>query len=263
MTGKQAGGCTACGVRGGRAFGHDFTMAFQPIFDTTDGTVFAQEALVRPFGDGSAWSVMQHVSDVNRYNFDQRCRTRAIEIASCLGIDTRLSINFMPNAVYDPKHCIQATLRAAERFAFPIDNLIFEFTEAEAVRDTAHLGRIVESYRARGFMTAIDDFGAGYAGLGLLCDLHPHIVKTDITLIRDIANDGRRRRIVGAISELCVDLGILLIAEGVENAADAATLKSLGITHMQGFHFARPAYERLILAPNYEDVPHKAAARSG
>ncbi|WP_375262585.1 EAL domain-containing protein [Palleronia sp.] len=241
--------CTACSSRGSQAFRHDFTMAFQPIFDINSGKVFAQEALVRPIGDGSAWDVIKHVTETNRYSFDQKCRTQAIAVASRLGIDTRLSINFMPNAVYNPEHCIQATLQAAERYAFPTDRLIFEFTEAEAVRDTGHLVGIVESYRARGFMTAIDDFGAGYAGLGLLCDLHPDIVKIDMALVRGIAGDPRRRKIVGAIHDLCVDLGIAVMAEGIEEAADADALRELGIKLVQGFYFARPAYERLILSP--------------
>ena len=242
-------GCTACSSRGSHPFRHDFTMAFQPIFDTQSGKVFAQEALVRPIGDGKAWDVIKHVTEENRYNFDQTCRIRAIAIAARLGIDTRLSINFMPNAVYTPEHCIMATLHAAKRHDIPTDRLIFEFTETEAVRDTGHLARIVKSYRAHGFLTAIDDFGAGYAGLGLLCDLHPDIVKIDMALVQGIAGDPRRRKIVGAIQSLCADLGSLVIAEGIEEAADVEALQSLGITHIQGFHLARPAYERLIGSP--------------
>lgn len=241
-------GCDSCGARGADRFRHNFTMAFQPIFDIRTGQVFAQEALVRPLGDGSAWDVIKHVTELNRYSFDQKCRTCAIEVASRLGIDTKLSINFMPNAVYNPEHCIQATLRAAERFAFPTDQLIFEFSEVEAVRDTAHLVRIVESYRSLGFMTALDDFGSGYAGLGLLCDVHPDIVKIDMAMIRGIADDPRRRKIVGALSDLCADLGILVIAEGIESAAEMATLESLGITLIQGFYLGRPAYEGLVLS---------------
>lgn len=227
-------------------------MAFQPIFDTSSGRVFAQEALVRPIGDGAAWDILSQVTEDNRYSFDQRSRSRAIEVASRLGIDSRLSINFMPNAVYNPENCIQSTLQAAERYGFPTDRLVFEFTEAESVRDTAHLTHIIETYRSHGFMTAIDDFGAGYAGLGLLCDLHPDIVKIDMALIKGVATDARRLRIVGAISDLCADLNIIAVAEGIETSADAAALQNVGITHMQGFHFARPAYERLIVSPELE-----------
>ncbi|NDV02155.1 EAL domain-containing protein [Pseudoroseicyclus tamaricis] len=242
-------GCEACSERGGQAFRQPFSMAFQPIFDVHSGAVFAQEALVRPAGGGSARDVLQHVTQTNRYSFDQACRTRAIAIASRLGIDSRLSINFMPNAVYNPDSCIQATLRAAERFEFPTERLVFEFTEGEAVRDTGHLQNIVRSYRSRGFLTAIDDFGAGYAGLGLLCDLQPDIVKIDMALVRGIAADERRRVVVAAIAGLCGDLGILPIAEGIETAEDAAAVRELGIRHMQGYHFAPPAYERLVLKP--------------
>ncbi|MGZ9810609.1 EAL domain-containing protein [Pseudoroseicyclus sp. H15] len=257
MTDNPNTGCSACRDGGRQAFRQGFTMAFQPVIDVGRGEIFAHEALVRPLGGGSAAEVLGEVTTDNRYSFDQRCRTRAIEVASRLGIDTRLSINFMPNAVYNPDHCIQATLRAAERHSFPTDRLIFEFTEGEAVRDTAHLAHIVSSYRSRGFLTAIDDFGAGYSGLSLLCDLQPDIVKLDISLVRGIAGDERRRLIVAALQKLCLDLGILPLAEGIETAEDASALADIGITHMQGFYFARPTYERLT---RWDEIPQMKAA---
>jgi EAL domain-containing protein (putative c-di-GMP-specific phosphodiesterase class I) len=70
----------------------------------------------------------------------------------------------MPNAVYDPDRCLRATLLAADRCGFPTERIIFEFTETESVRDAAHLARIVARYRARGFRTAIDDFGRAIRG---------------------------------------------------------------------------------------------------
>ncbi|WP_373355987.1 EAL domain-containing protein [Pseudoroseicyclus sp. CXY001] len=250
MPDLEGPGCPGCSARDGKAFRTPFSMAFQPIFDVTTGAVFAQEALVRPVGDGPSGAILSQVTEENRYSFDQACRTRAIALAAKLGMESRLSINFMPNAVYKPEHCIRSTLRAAERFHFPTERLIFEFTEAEAIRDTGHLTHIVETYRALGFQTALDDFGAGYAGLGLLCDLAPDILKIDRALIDGIAGDDRRRAVVSAIRTMAADLGITLIAEGIETAQDAAALADLGITLQQGYHFARPAYERLILEPD-------------
>jgi EAL domain-containing protein (putative c-di-GMP-specific phosphodiesterase class I) len=92
-----------------------FTMAFQPIVHA-NGFVWGYEALVRgPTGEGAA-TVLSQVTDENRYRFDQDCRVKAISLAAQLfpkGGSERLSINFMPNAVYEPSACIQATLEAA------------------------------------------------------------------------------------------------------------------------------------------------------
>ena len=164
-------GCQGC--RDGTTFTLPFSMAFQPIVDIGTGATFAHEALVRgPHGEG-AQTVLSAVDDANRYAFDQRCRVKAIEMAAGLGLsDTGacLSINFMPNAVYEPRACIRLTLDAANRTGFPLDRIIFEFTEAEKL-DTAHLLNILNTYKAIGFKTAIDDFGAGHAGLQLLAKI--------------------------------------------------------------------------------------------
>lgn len=167
---------TTCqGCRDGAAFELPITMAFQPIVDVQSHGVFAYEALVRGAGGEGAGAVLAQVSNSNRYAFDQTCRVKAIELASDLKLaDTGalLSINFLPNAVYEPRACIRLTLAAAMRTGFPIQRIMFEFTEVERL-DTQHVLHILRSYRAMGFKTAIDDFGAGYAGLGLLSEFQP------------------------------------------------------------------------------------------
>ncbi|MET0269679.1 MAG: EAL domain-containing protein, partial [Sphingomonas sp.] len=105
-------------------------MAFQPIMDIATGLPFAYEALVRGPNGESAWSVLSQVNEANRYAFDQRCRVKAIETAAragLLGGLAKLSINFLPNAVYSPAACIQLTLKTARATDFPVDRLIFEF----------------------------------------------------------------------------------------------------------------------------------------
>lgn len=138
-------------------------MAYQPIVDLKTRSVFAYEALVRGKDGSGAGAVLSKVTAENRYAFDQTCRVTAIKIAAGLGIACNLSINFLPNAVYRPEACIRATLDAAERFGMPINQIMFEVTEAEPINDPEHLLNIFDQYRDRGFITAIDDFGAGYA----------------------------------------------------------------------------------------------------
>ena len=149
----------------------DIAMAFQPIVDVETGRAFAFEALVRGANGEGAGDILSQVTPENRYAFDQKCRVAAIEGAVAAGIldtDAYLSINFLPNAVYSPVACIQVTLKTARATGFPTNRLIFEFTENEQMADADHVKTIVESYRKMGFATAIDDFGAGHAGLNLL-----------------------------------------------------------------------------------------------
>lgn len=232
--------CAHCSSRPGSTFSEEITMAFQPIFNVTTGLVFAQEALLRGKDGRTATQILDHVSDQNRYQFDQRCRTTAIEVASAAGVQSAISINFMPNAVYEPKNCIQQTLRAADQCNFDIRRIIFEFTEAENVADTSHLKSIIQAYREFGFRTAIDDFGAGYSGLNLLVDIVPDIIKLDRHLIVDIDTNTTRQVIVRNLVSMCGDLGIQMIAEGVETAAELDTLRSYGIELIQGFYLGKP-----------------------
>ena len=126
------------------------------------------------------------VTDDNRYQFDQACRVQAIRGAAALGMKELLSINFLPNAVYQPAACIRTTFEAARLYKFPIERIIFEVTEGEQILDRPHLVNIFREYRRFGFRTAIDDFGAGYAGLNLLSEYQPDIIKIDMELVRDI-----------------------------------------------------------------------------
>lgn len=223
-------------------------MAFQPIVDVETGHVFAYEALVRGIDGGPAVEVLAGVTPESRYAFDQQCRVAAIEGAVAAGIlatDARLSINFLPNAVYSPVACIQTTLKTARATGFPTDRLIFEFTEGEEMVDTDHVKNIVATYRQMGFSTAIDDFGAGHAGLGLLAKFQTDLIKLDMELIRDIDASMPRRMIVEGVLRIASGLGITVIAEGIETIAEYDALRALGVRYLQGYLLARPGFKTL------------------
>lgn len=238
-----SGGCSRC--RDADPLPFEISMAFQPIVDLRDGTTFAHEALVRgPNGEPASF-VFAAVNEQTQYRFDQTCRTKAIEVASRLGLQSMLSINFMPNAVYKPESCIQSTLQASKKYGFAVDKIIFEVTEADKVRDRGHLRDIIEYYKRTGMLTAIDDFGAGYSGLNLLADFVPDLVKLDMDLIRNVEQSRSRLAIVKHMIGLCGDLGVEVIAEGVETFAERDALAELGVSLFQGYLFARPGFEAL------------------
>lgn len=240
---------TCLGCRNGVEEPFAFSMAFQPIVDIRDRSIFAFEALVRgPNGEGAA-SVLSQVTDLNRYSFDQSCRVKALHLAARLDIPARsrngVSINFMPRAVYEPANCLRVTLDTARELGLPLNQIIFEVTEQEKVTDTSHLTRILREYRRQGLQTAIDDFGGGYSGLNLLAEFQPEILKLDLNLTRGIDADPVRRAIVAGTVRMGEDLGMTIVAEGIETEAEMQAVVALGVTRMQGYLFARPAFETL------------------
>jgi EAL domain-containing protein (putative c-di-GMP-specific phosphodiesterase class I) len=237
---SDVAGCVAC-RQPTELF--DDTMAFQPIVDVEANRIDAHEALVRgPGGEGAA-AVLAQVTDANRYAFDQICRVKAIELAARLDLRGALNINFLPNAVYEPRACIRATLAAARRTGFPLDRLTFEFTEGERSAEERHLLAIVTEYRKFGFRIALDDFGTGYSGLSRLLLLRPDIIKLDRELVRDCDMSAARRVVVAKVAALVAELGLKLVAEGVERADEVTVLRACGVRFMQGFYFARPVFE--------------------
>jgi EAL domain-containing protein (putative c-di-GMP-specific phosphodiesterase class I) len=242
--------CKDC--RDAKNLGFEFTMAFQPIIDIESGAPYAYEALVRGTDGQGAQFILEQVNAENRYRFDQACRVKAIELAVACGLveipDCKLSINFLPNAVYRPETCIRATLEASDQFKFPASRLMFEVTEGEQVSDTQHLKNIFAEYRKQGFTTAIDDFGSGYSGLNLLATFQPHVIKLDMELTRDIDSSHAKQAIVAGVLLTATRLGIDIIAEGIETPAELNTLRDFGVRYFQGFLFARPATGHLPLA---------------
>lgn len=233
--------CSGC--RDGADFEVPMAMAFQPIVDTDTDLPFAYEALVRGADGAGAVAVLSKVTDENRYAFDQACRVLAIESALAAGLmetAAKLSINFLPNAVYSPLACIQLTLNTAQVTGLPIDRLIFEFTENEQMGSPEHVSSIINTYKEIGFNVAIDDFGAGHSGLDMFARFTPDEIKLDMELVRGVDRDARRQAIIRGVVGMCAELNTLVIAEGIETAGEASMLRELGVRYHQGFWYARP-----------------------
>jgi EAL domain-containing protein (putative c-di-GMP-specific phosphodiesterase class I) len=230
-----------------------FTMAFQPIVDLQENRIDAFEALVRGYDGSGAGQVLSKVTPENVYAFDQACRVKAIELASNLKMDRQLNINFLPNAVYEPRACIRATLEAAKRTGFNPKLLTFEIVETEAISDTPHLLKIIAEYRRQGFKIALDDFATAHSGLARLAELKPDIIKLDRALIQDCDNDKIRLAIVASMLALGLEIGIKIVVEGVERRGEVEALRSVGARFMQGFYFSKPLLEELCSEDSLRD----------
>jgi EAL domain-containing protein (putative c-di-GMP-specific phosphodiesterase class I) len=224
------------------AFDPSFTFAFQPIVDANAREVFSHEALIRGLSNEPAYRILGQVRADRLLAFDQKARVEAIGLAARLGIDSRLNLNFIPQSLHS-RTSILTTLEAADRFHLPIDRLILEVTEGAVIDDQAQFAEVINEYRGLGLKVAIDDFGAGYSGLNLLTDFQPDQIKLDMKLVRGIEHHGPRQAIVHAIDQVCRDLGIDVIAEGVETVEEYAWLTNAGVRLFQGYLFAKPAFE--------------------
>lgn len=223
----------------------DFSFAFQPIVDTDTRLAYSHEALVRGLNNEPAYQILEQYSGGKQSAFDAVCRARAIEVAARIGVDTNLNINLLPSSALSVYDGLNSTIEAANRHLFPLERIIVEATEAEAIGDTARFTYVMNEYRRAGIKLAIDDFGAGYAGLNLLSVFQPDILKLDIGLVRGIQSHGPRQAIVRAIAQVCVDLGIDLLVEGVETVDEFSWFNDLGAHLYQGYLFAKPMFEAM------------------
>jgi EAL domain-containing protein (putative c-di-GMP-specific phosphodiesterase class I) len=118
--------------------------------------------------------------------------------------------------------------------------VVLEVTERAAIEEVEGVERRVNQLREHGFRIAVDDLGAGYAGLSSFALLEPEIVKLDVSLLRDIDQSPVKQKLVASMTALCKDMGFLVVAEGIETAAERDCVVALGCDLLQGYLFARP-----------------------
>lgn len=222
-----------------------YSYAYQPIVDVQRQEVVAFEALVRGSKNESAYSVLQAVGDqMDRFNNESR--TRAIELAAKLQLTCHLSLNMMPNSLSDPNHSpLNEAVADAVLAGLNPGQLVLEITEGAIIQNYELFKHSAAQCRGVGVKFAIDDFGAGYSGLNMLAEFQPDILKIDMALIRDIQKRGPKQAIIRGIICTCKDLGIDILAEGVETLDEYEWLYNEGIVLYQGYLFARPGFECL------------------
>lgn len=229
------------------------SFAFQPIADIESRTVFAYEALVRGMGGESAGAVLGAVPRDALHHFDHEARLSAIALAARLGLRTRISLNVLPGSLDARPDGLDILIEHMQRAGLSPEQLLLEVTEGEAIERPKEFVQLLNRYRAQGVRLAIDDFGAGYSGLNLLADFQPDLIKLDMHLVRDIDRAGPRQAIARGILQVCDDLGIEVIAEGVETIAEYRWFRRTGVRLFQGYLLCRPAFEALEL-PSFPEL---------
>ncbi len=149
-----------------------------------------------------------------------------------------------------PKDLLDAELYSVSAPLSQIaSNVVLEITERAAIDDVTDTRHRSAELRRRGFRLAIDDLGAGYAGLASFATLEPEVVKLDMSLIRGIESSTVKRQVVSSMTRLCRDLDMRVVAEGIESSAELETIVSLGCDYVQGYLLGRPG-PALSLSPH-------------
>lgn len=221
-------------------------IVFQPLVDVLKGEIYGYECLMRGLrADGSVVgpeTLLEQAKNANLlFNLDRLAREMALHQAVAAQVQGRISINFLPTAIYNPEMCLRDTVSWAQKLGIDPARIMFEVVETENVKDFTHLKSILDFYRKKGFKTALDDMGSGYAGLNLLAELLPDLIKIDRSLIQNIHQLPIKQSIVSALAAISKANNIEILAEGVETEAERDYLMAQGISKMQGYLFGKPS----------------------
>jgi EAL domain-containing protein (putative c-di-GMP-specific phosphodiesterase class I) len=213
-------------------------MAFQPILRADDQSVFGYEALLRSdeptlIRPDLVVDAADRLSCLPRLG--RRVRALAAAAMSAAAPDAALFINLHPLDLAD-----ETLFDSRSPLTQLATRVILEVTERAAIEQVDSVERRVSQLRERGFRIAVDDLGAGYAGLSSFALLEPEIVKLDVSLLRDIDQSPVKQKLVASMTSLCKDMGFLVVAEGIETIAERDCVVTLGCDLLQGFLFARP-----------------------
>lgn len=223
----------------------EFSFAFQPIVDGSAGRAVGYEALIRGSQREPAAAVLNRVPLPDVFDFDEDARRVAIALAARLGLKGRLHLNVMPQASRSALASLDSALETVQRCGLAPNQLVLELKHEASIADPIATARWLQKYRELGVLVSIDDFGSGHAGLALLDHYQPDLISLSTWLVRDIESHGPRQAILRGLMQTCGDLGIDIVAKGVESHAEYCFLRAEGVTLFQGFLLAKPAFEEL------------------
>lgn len=213
-------------------------VVYQPIICYSQRRVIGHEALVR-----STDGMLNQPSAL----FDAAERVgqlvelgRAIRAHAAKGMSDVADLELLFVNLHTQDLLDDTLFSADTRLARVADRVVLEITERASLHDVRDAHALISRLRKLGYRLAVDDLGAGYAGLTSFALLEPDVVKVDMSLVRGVDHVHMKQKLVRSMVQLCSELGIMLIAEGVETRDELRSLVDLGCDVFQGFLFARP-----------------------
>jgi EAL domain-containing protein (putative c-di-GMP-specific phosphodiesterase class I) len=213
-------------------------LVYQPILLARDGTGYGYEALARTSEPrlphpGVLFDVAERLDRV--HELGRAIRGHAAEFIGKSGIPIAF-VNVHPLELSD-----DALLRPDAPLSRHAHSVVLEITERQSIEGVPGLPGRIKALRTLGYRLAIDDLGAGYAGLGTFAILEPDVVKLDMSLVRGCDHEPVKQQLIRSMTSLCKELGALVVAEGIETPAERDTVVELGCDLLQGYLLGRPA----------------------
>jgi diguanylate cyclase (GGDEF)-like protein len=211
---------------------------YQPIIASAGNEILGYEALCRPkhaafAGPVALFETAERAGRITELG--RACRHVALAAFDQHPGDYQMFINLHPHELRDDT--LGDTETKLDQYA---SRIVLEITETAEIRDQHRARLLLDRLRGRGFKIALDDLGAGYAGLNTLLLLRPDYVKLDMSLIRGIQADSTSARLINHLLDFCNGENVKVIAEGVETGPERDVVKQLGCPLMQGYFFAKP-----------------------
>jgi EAL domain-containing protein (putative c-di-GMP-specific phosphodiesterase class I) len=219
------------------------SMVFEPIVKLNSREVLGYEALARGGGNAaldSAKELFATAAEMDLlFELDCLCRRQAIRQAKRLPEGSKLFLNLLPCAIYDPAFEGDALRRTLQDHQLRPSDVVFEISERESIGNFAIFRELCDRYSELGFEIAMDDVGAGYGSLEAVTELAPDYIKVDIAFIRAIDSDPARQGVLFALNEIARRIGAQIVAEGIETPEQLETLKKLAVPYGQGYFLGR------------------------
>ena len=235
-------------------------FAFQPIVNINNGEIYAVEALLRNYkeiGFKSIFSLFDTLFEEGLlYSFDIILREKAFIKFATIPNNQNIKLFYnLDNRILEMENYSNGnTLRLLHRLGLQKEQLCFEISERHEVSTNIGMEKILKYYKNDGFHIAIDDFGTGYSGYKLLYNTTPNIIKIDRYFIQNIEQDLKKKILLKSIINLSLQLGIKVLAEGVETEEEYLVCQEVGCHFIQGYYLQRPTIHITNLQNNYKHL---------
>ncbi|KIL45853.1 EAL domain-containing protein [Jeotgalibacillus soli] len=224
----------------------ELTSHLQPIVELQSGGIYGYESLLRSnksqehFSPGELFSV---ASSTGLHSMlDQRAREEAIKAKKkYIRPGLKSFINFLPSTIYNPEFCLKHTFQVVDKYQVDPGDLVFEVVETEKIVDIDHLKAVFKTYKREGIKVALDDVGAGFSTIEILKLLEPDYVKIDRSYISFCDTDSQKQIFLKEVHHLSKELGIKILAEGIERQQELEICREIGFDLGQGYLFGKPS----------------------
>lgn len=217
---------------------------YEPIVEVESRTVFGYEALARGREGSRFHSPLALFGEAEEhelvFELDGICRESGLTGAKDFPAGTKLFLNIRPTTIHDPNFQADRLIETLKASQLTPSDVVFEISEQESIASYGAFREMRDFYRGLGFQFALDDTGAGYAGLEELIEVEPDYIKIDRAMVSGVDTDPARESVLEALLTVADKMGAQVIGEGLDTLEELEVLGRLGIRFGQGWLFGRP-----------------------